>query len=179
MRGRWVVLLRGVNVGGRNMVAMARLRDLLIKAGFAEVTTYLQSGNVVLRSDSPGSEVGAATSQVIKQGFGLDIDVIVRESRQMQSIVERNPLKELAIDPKRHLVTFLGRAPEPAALEKVLALADASEAVSVQGSEIYSYHPGAFSPLWSALAGRTLKVPTTTRNWATVSALAEMARTQE
>src|SRR4051812_29217107 len=96
-----VVLLRGINLGSRNRVAMAELRDMLTDAGFGDVRTYLQSGNVVLASDASPEEIRTDVERLIADRFGLEIAVVVRTRDELAEIVERNPLRDVATDPKR------------------------------------------------------------------------------
>jgi uncharacterized protein (DUF1697 family) len=104
---RRVALLRGINLGPRNRIAMAELRALLADAGFDEVRTYLQSGNVVLESDASPEQVACECERQIADHFGLDIRVVVRTRDELARVVQRNPLAEVAVDPKRYQVSFL------------------------------------------------------------------------
>src|SRR5215468_8776376 len=115
----FVVLLRGVNLASRNRVSMAGLRELLAEAGFDGVRTYLQSGNVVLRSAAAAEAVARECERQIAEGFGLDIAVVVRTNAQLAAVVRRNPLAEVATEPKRYLVSFLAAKPDPAAVERI------------------------------------------------------------
>jgi uncharacterized protein (DUF1697 family) len=175
---RHVVLLRGVNLGARNRVAMPRLRELLAAAGFEDVATYLQSGNVVLSSPRKAEDVAATVRRELEQELGLDVDVVVRSRAQLAAVVKRNPLGKVATDPKRYQVSFLAaRAPAglAARLEEVAA---ETERFVVGGREVYAWHPAgvARSKLWALLAGRDLGVVATSRNWTTVTSLLELAQ---
>jgi uncharacterized protein (DUF1697 family) len=174
---RHVVLLRGVNLGPRNRVSMSALRDALERAGFADVVTYLQSGNAVVSSRMAPAAVRAACRVAIRDALGLDVEVLVRSARELGAVVERNPLASVATDPKRYQVSFLERALEPRVAERVRAAAAPPEQVVVSGREIYAWHPDsvARSKLWSLLAGRTLGVAATARNWTTVTKLLALA----
>src|SRR5690242_13810956 len=102
-----VVLLRGINVGSHNRIAMPRLREALGEAGFEDVRTYLQSGNVVLRSDATPEQVERESKRRIHAEFGLEIDVVVRTAQELAEVVRRDPFGELANDHKRYQVSFL------------------------------------------------------------------------
>ena len=174
---RHVVLLRGINLGSRNRIAMPKLRDVLEGAGFEDVATYVQSGNVVVSSGRKNEDVARECERLIAKHLGLEIDVVARTRAQLAKVVERNPLGEVATNPKRYQVTFLaGRAPSGlrAKLEAVRAQ---EEAFAVHGREIYAWHPAgvARSKLWALLAGRDLGVTATARNWTTVTKLLELA----
>ena len=88
---RYVALLRGVNVGGRNKVAMADLREAFETAGFRAVSTYIQSGNVLFESEMPAASLEAAIEAVLERRFGVPLLVVVRSYRQFRSVVERAP----------------------------------------------------------------------------------------
>jgi uncharacterized protein (DUF1697 family) len=170
----YVVLLRGINLGSRNRIAMPKLRDALEGAGFDDVRTYLQSGNVVLSS---GRKPDSAVRRVIANEFGLDIAVVTRTRAQLAKVVERNPLARVARDPKRYQVSFLDRKPSREIVRRIEEAADPKERVVADGREIYAWHPNtiARSKLWALLAGQSLGVTATARNWATVQKLLELA----
>jgi uncharacterized protein (DUF1697 family) len=175
---RHVVLLRGINIGSRNRVAMPRLRELLEQAGFGEVATYLQSGNVVLSSPKKPDLVAASVRKEVRTHLGLDVDVVVRSRAQVAAVVKRNPLGKVATDPKRYQVTFLAAKPPAGLAAKLNDVAADAERVVVSGREVYAWHPAsvARSKLWALLGGRNLGVVATSRNWTTVTSLLELAQ---
>jgi uncharacterized protein (DUF1697 family) len=174
---RQVVLLRGVNLGARNRVAMPRLRALLEGAGFEDVRTYLQSGNVVLSSPLSAKELAARSRKLIADDFGLDLDVLVRTLTELAKIVERNPLAGVATDPKRYQVSFLETKPPAGLVRELARLAAPGEKLVAIGRELYAWHPAgvARSKLWAGLADRRLGIAATARNWTTVTRLLALA----
>ena len=174
---RQIVLLRGINLGPRNRIAMPALRELLTGAGFEDVRTYVQSGNVVLETRRKPAGVAKACEELIAAELGLDIGVVVRTRDELAEVVRRNPLGDVADNPKRYQVSFLDGEPDPKAIEKLSATAAGGERVEAIGREIYAWHPDgiARSKMWAALAGKGLGVKATARNWTTVTALLEMA----
>jgi uncharacterized protein (DUF1697 family) len=172
-----IVLLRGINLGSRNRIAMPALREALAEAGFEDVQTYLQSGNVVLSSRAAPATVARRCEAAIADRFGLDIDVVVRTRDELAEIVRLNPLGEVATDPKRYQVSFLDTEPAAEVVRKLEALAAGDEQLVADGRELYAWHPSgvARSKLWAALAGRGLGVKATARNWTTVTKLLELA----
>jgi uncharacterized protein (DUF1697 family) len=91
---RYVVLLRGINVGGKNKVPMAALRQLLGDLGFADVATYIASGNVLLSSDRSPAEIKAQIEDALPRSFRLDtklVAVLVLTHAQLRAIVEGKP----------------------------------------------------------------------------------------
>ena len=170
---RQIVFLRGINLASKRRVAMGDLRELLEGAGYKDVRTHLQSGNVVLGSSAKADAVARRCEQVIAARFGLEIPVVVRARSDLARIVERNPLRDVATDPKRYQVTFLSARLPAKSVRELEQLAAPEERVVVSGREVYAWHPKAIarSKLWSKLAGKTLGVTATSRNWATVEAL--------
>jgi uncharacterized protein (DUF1697 family) len=160
---------------------MAELREVLSGAGFHDVQTYLQSGNVVLGSELPAAEVAEACEVLICKQFGLDVPVVVRTGRELAEVVAGDPLGSEADNPKRYQVTFLECELDADRLRQLESLAAPSERLAVNGREIYAWHPAgiARSALWSALASANLGVKATARNWTTVINLLAMAQRDE
>jgi uncharacterized protein (DUF1697 family) len=156
---------------------MPRLREVLEEAGFQDVRTYLQSGNVVLSSPKNADDVRRRCERLISKKLGLDVYVVVRSRAQLAAVVKRNPLGNVAKNPKRYQVSFLAEKP-PAGLKKKLEEAAAeTERFAISGREIYAWHPAGVSrsKLWALLAGGQLGVTATSRNWTTVTKLLELA----
>jgi uncharacterized protein (DUF1697 family) len=175
---RHVVLLRGINLGSRNRIAMPKLREVLEAAGFDDVSTYLQSGNVVLSSARKPDGVATGVRREIEEHFRLDVEVVVRSRAQLAAVVKRDPLGKVARDPKRYQVSFLATKPPRGLKAKLEAAVADSERFAVHGREVYAWHPSgvARSKLWALLAGRDLGVVATSRNWTTVTSLLELAQ---
>lgn len=174
---RHIVLLRGINLGSRNRVSMPQLRKVLTEAGFEDVRTYLQSGNVVLTSKASPTRVARTCEKHIADAVGLDVDVVVRTRDELAKVVRRDPLGKVATDPKRYQVSFLSEKLDPAVVRKLREAAVEPEQLVVSGREVYAWHPRgvARSKLWTQLAGRSLGVTATSRNWTTVTSLLELA----
>jgi uncharacterized protein (DUF1697 family) len=174
---RQVVLLRGINLGSARRVPMADLRALLTEAGFEDVKTYVQSGNIVLESELESSELEQRCRDLISSRFGFEVPILVRTRAELAEIVKRDPLGDVADNPKRYQVSFLSEALDDDAVERLGALAADSERFAAHGRELYAWHPEsvARSKLWNKLAGAGLGVTATARNWTTVQALLEMA----
>ena len=174
---RQIVLLRGINLGPRNRIAMPELRKLLEEAGFDDVRTYVQSGNIVLDTRRKPESTATACEKLIAAELGLEIPAVVRTRDELAEVVRRNPLADVVDDPKRYQVSFLDGKPDPKAIEKLAAAAVDGERVEAIGREIYAWHPHgiARSKMWAALAGKGVGVKATARNWTTVTTLLEMA----
>ncbi|HRA76291.1 MAG TPA: DUF1697 domain-containing protein [Propionicimonas sp.] len=180
---RYVVLLRGVNVGGRRRLPMAELRELLLGLGHTEVVTYIQSGNAVLTAPGGQSaaQVGTGVADALRREFGFEVPTVVVTADQLAQIVADNPWPG-EDDPKRLHVSFsspgLGPPEEAAIAEagrRAAAKGSADEARVVAGT-LYLHTPDGLgrSELAVQLA-RLEKLATwpgvTTRNWATVRTL--------
>lgn len=156
---------------------MAELRALLGEAGYENVRTYVQSGNIVLDSELAPEDLEPALVKLLSDRFGFDVPVLSRTAEELAGVVRHNPLGGVATDPKRYQVSFLDRSPSAAVVQTVSELAVEPEAIAVAGREIYAWHPGgvARSRLWNKLASGRLGVTATARNWTTVLALDELA----
>lgn len=91
---RYVVLLRGINVGGKNVVPMARLREVLEELGYTDVTTYIASGNVILRSERDPDEIKRQIEAALPTAFRLDTELVaalVLSAAQLQAVVDARP----------------------------------------------------------------------------------------
>jgi uncharacterized protein (DUF1697 family) len=174
---RQVIMLRGINLGPNRRVPMADLRALFSEAGHGNVRTYVQSGNVVLESTATPAELEREAAALISERFGFDVPVIVRTGRQLAAVVKRNPLGDVADEPKRYQVSFLAAKPSADVVRALEETVAGEEQVTCHGREIYSWHPDgvARSKLATALSGKKLGTATA-RNWTTVTTLLEMAR---
>lgn len=174
---RQIVLLRGVNLGPRNRVAMAQLREALSAAGFEDVRTHLQSGNVLLSSDAAPDQLARKCRRVLASELGLELGVLVRTRDELAAVVARDPLADVASDPKRYQVSFLSSALDAKAVEELERLAVDGERLVAIGRELYAWHPHgvARSKLWAGVASRRLPVLATARNWATTTKLLALA----
>ncbi len=174
---RQIVLLRGINLGPRNRVAMPDLARALEDAGFDDVRTYLQSGNVVLSCGASPEQVRRECEALIERRLGLQIDVVVRTRDELSEVVRRNPLGAVAVNPKRYQVSFLAGKPPSQILGRLRDAAGESERFVLAGREIYAWYPEGVgrSRLWALLASRALGVTSTARNWTTVTSLLALA----
>lgn len=168
-----IVLLRGINLGSANRISMAPLREALTQAGFENVRTYVQSGNIVLDTDAP--DPAGRVETLLGERFDLRVPVVSRSRDEIAAVVALNPLGHVATEPKRYQVSFLPAEPEPAVVEKVAALAADGEAVAAHGRELYAWHPNGVARSKLALGLADKKLGATARNWTTVTTLLEMA----
>jgi uncharacterized protein (DUF1697 family) len=175
--GTYAALLRAVNVGGRNRVPMAELRTLLTQLGLEDVTTYVQSGNVVFRSRSgSASTLAAEIEKQIAGAFGVRATVLLRTPAQLRKIAGANPFLAEESDPLRLHVAFLDAAPAAKAKAQLDPQRSPPDRFSVRGSEIYLHLPNGAgrSKLTIDYFERRLGVRGTARNWKTVTKLLEL-----
>jgi uncharacterized protein (DUF1697 family) len=174
-----LALIRGVNVGGK-VLSMERLRETLTAAGFANVSTYIQSGNIIFRVARGTPEKSSKKiEELIRNKFDLDVSVIVRTSAELQRIIAANPfISETGIDESRLHVTFLARSPARVAIQALAAIPAGADRFHHAGTEIYLHCPNGYgkTKLSNNVIERVLAVRATTRNWNTVRKLAEMLR---
>jgi uncharacterized protein (DUF1697 family) len=176
-----VVMLRGINIGSSNRIAMPALRAALSDAGFENPRTHLQSGNIVLATGLDESALSDRVQALITQRFGMEVPAVTRSGQELVRVVAENPLSELADqEPKRFQVSFVDGALRPDLQETLAALIAPGERVAVRDRHIYAWHPDgiARSKVWAKLGakgGLGKDVTATSRNWATVRALLEMA----
>ena len=171
----YIILLRGLMPTGKNKVLMAPLRQVLVDAGFVDVRSYIQSGNLLARSALTGPQVEKVVHQQIEKHFGGDIVVLARTPLQIRQIFADNPFK--GVDTSRVYFTILGSKP---AREKIKSLAERAfspDSFLVTGEAVYIHSPEAngLSKLNNNFIERALEVSATTRNYRTMKKLIELS----
>lgn len=175
--GRYIALLRGINVGGHNRLPMAGLRETCAELGWTEVRTFIQSGNVVFDAAGKPPALEGALETAIAARFGFAPAVIIRSAAQLKSLAEANPLpKESAKEPNRVLVGLAKEKPKAGAAEEIGSKARAGERVVAAGGALWFHYPAGVgtSKLTPALIDRAAGSPVTARNWRTMTKLIEM-----
>lgn len=171
-----VALLRGINVGGKNRLPMDELRAMFVDCGCDEVTTYIQSGNVVFRAPRAlAARVPTSVSRPLAERLGRSIPVVVRSAPEMKRIATGNPFLERGIDPATLHVVFLADAPSPSRLAALDPDRSPPDRVAAGRGVLYLQLPNgaARTRFTSAYLDSTLATTTTARNWNTVLALVE------
>lgn len=183
----YVAFLRGINVNGHRVIRMAKLRASLEGEGnFSSVKTWLQSGNVLVRTElNDPDQVSAKIRAAIEKDFGLDdVPVMIRAANQIKDIVSSNPFAAQHYETKRIFVAFLNELPCPN-LQKEMSQIDYGNEEYVMSNDgdlkaIYFYVPDfAKYKLDTTLFEKKLKIVATSRNWRTTNKLVEMAKEME
>jgi uncharacterized protein (DUF1697 family) len=173
---RLALLLRGINVGGNNKVAMADLKRILGDLGYTDCKTLLNSGNAVVTTDDEPAKAEKRVTAAIKQELGLSIDVMARTHDELAAVVKANPLKAVATNPKYSVVAFLHTTPAQDALDDIDPKQYAPECWKLVGRELFIWFANGQgkTKLPANLFDKRLKTPATARNWNTVVKLLEL-----
>src|ERR1700730_13456913 len=178
-----ISMLRGVNVGGHNKIKMEALRALYESMKLREAQTYVQSGNVIFRTDERDiARLAERIEDEIERKFGFRPNVILRTAAEMREVIARNPFaKRRGIEPSKLLVSFLASDPGAEAREKILQIKCDPEELRIEGREVYIYFPNGIgrSKLPWARLDKMLKTPGTGRNWNSVTKMLAMAEKLE
>ncbi len=167
-----VALLRGINVGGRNKIAMADLRVAVASLGYDGVSTYIQSGNVLFSAGQASTtQIEKAVRDVISTSFGLTIGVIVLTRDELAAVISRNPYPDEP-DPRRVHVVFLRTEPDEAVLARLAAKCEGTrDSVTATGRALYLHTPDGFGTSELAKSSAKPAIDGTARNWATTTKL--------
>ena len=165
----WIALLRAVNLGGASRLPMADLKRICEEAGFAKVSTYIASGNVVFESTLKEGSVRARLEKALEAYGGKRIDVLIRDAAAFRGVADEFPFRGIAGN--RGVVIFLNKKPPSDALEQVAGVDD--EQVALGKREIYVAYGR------NGIGRSKLRIPAakygTARNMNVVTKLADMA----
>lgn len=176
----YIGLIRGINVGGKNIVKMADLRKMLADIGLPESQTLLQSGNFVFKSEpKPREEMEKWLREESEKRLGVNPEYYVRSLPEWEALIEANPFPEEAkADPSHLLVTVLKTAPDKEAVEAIQAAIKGPELVRCGTEHLYTVFPEGIgtstigkTPGWNKLIALG-----SGRNWNTVLKLADLAK---
>ena len=178
-----ISMLRGVNVGPHNRIKMEDLRAVYKRLGFQNPQTYVQSGNVIFRTDDKElNRIPIRIQDAIEKKFKFRPEVIVRTVSELRKVIAATPFADRPeLEPGKILVTFLSAAPTREAHSAFERFRDYPEEIHLKGSELYIYFPngaGKSKLPWSSVE-KLLKVTGTARNWNSVSKMLAMAEEME
>ena len=172
---RCIALLRGINVSGRRIVTMTDVKRAFKSLSFENVRTHGQSGNVIF--DCKSAETPKMPSRVeheLRETFGFSTNVLIRTQRELETIIENNPLIDSANAGSDKLyVTFLLDRPDETIVSNLDIKPGQGEKFVIVGTEVYLYCPNGYArtKLNNAMFETKLKTVATTRNWKTISKL--------
>ena len=168
----FISLFRGINVGGQHKVKMSDLKEMHESLGLRDVLPYIQSGNVVFKSDD--ADVAQLQGQIedgFEKRFGFHVEVFVRTSAELRDIIDKNPFQgQQSKESKWVAVMFLADRPDDTAQEDLLKTYAGPEELFIIGKEIYIYYPNGIgrSKLSNTFIEKKLKIAGTARNWNTI-----------
>jgi uncharacterized protein (DUF1697 family) len=176
----YIALLRGINVSGHNIIKMAELRQLCTELGFENVTTYIQSGNIIFQSKEKNkSKIENIIIDAIKKQFNYTINTLVLTKAALKTIFTLNPfIQQKDIDISKIYVTLLKNTPDlslTSHLEKARAFNNDDFKIIHKSVYLHYQNSARFSKLSNNLIEKKLKSPATSRNWKTITKLVELS----
>lgn len=176
---KYIALLRGINVSGKNMIPMAALKQSFEKYGFRDVKTYIQSGNIVFQSEKITDEkqLFQEIRELIKKDFNADIPVIVRTPEELAAILKNKPFPDLLQEAEEKMhVTLLSDIPNAENISRIEKEKYLPDRFEILNREIFLYCPNGYgnTKLNNNFFESKLKVSATTRNLRTMKVLLSM-----
>lgn len=141
---KYIVLLRGINVGGKNKLPMVELRTLLSNNAYKDVTSYIQSGNILVVTDKSPTEINEHINTLLKQEFNYDIPVVSLSTDELITCFTQNPFLAIEKDLKKIHVTFLKDYPDKNLVANIDMNTSLNDSFSIVGKIIYLYTPGGY-----------------------------------
>jgi len=175
---KYISILRGINVSGKNLIKINSLKEMYEALGFLNVKTYIQSGNVVFQSAATNLEkLEMLISDGILDRFTFNVPVFVREVSELKDILARNPfLKEMEEDSSKLHLTFLSKAPEKQHVESIGNFSYLPDKYFIVERTVYLFCPNGYgkTKLNNNFFENKLKVKATTRNLRTLMELVKL-----
>jgi uncharacterized protein (DUF1697 family) len=175
----YISMLRGINISGHRIIKMEALKALYVDLGYVNVQTFIQSGNVIFQHDQAfGKDLEKTITATIRQKFGFDVPVIIKDIEEMKQIIAANPfLVDPGKDSSKIYVTFLSDVPERAKFDKIGEGQNFAEDYRLNDKTIFVYCPNGYgnTKLSTNFLESKLKVAATSRNWKTTLELLRLA----
>jgi uncharacterized protein (DUF1697 family) len=182
----YIALLRGINVGGKNIIKMADLKRVFETMGLRDAQTYIQSGNILFKSKEEEEPLRNKIEHEIEQVFGFSVKVILRTAAELEWIIRNCPFSEEALSKAESscvgeslYVSLLSHAPSQEKLEVLKVYESENEEYLIKGREIFLLFHNSIRNSKLANNLQKLDVPATVRNWKTITKLATLAKTME
>lgn len=179
----YIALLRGINVGGKNIIKMADLKRTFEAIGLSQVQTYIQSGNVLFVSDEEEEPLRKRIEHEIETVFGLAVTVVLRTAAELEDIIRNCPFSEEEIseaesssEGERLYVSLMTQVPSQEGIERLDSYRSESDEYRIEGREVYLLFRHSIRNSKLANNLQKLDVPATVRNWKTISKLEALAK---
>jgi uncharacterized protein (DUF1697 family) len=182
----YIALLRGINVSGKKIILMADLKKLFESLKFADVKTFIQSGNVVFTrgkaakgGKSGDQDMAAAIESAIVKKYAFEVPVIVRTAEEMAAVIETNPFRKTKLKEKERVyVSYLSEIPGKEGAKKLEGIASDFDEIRLKGREVYILCRGGYGEtvFSNTLVEKCLGVKSTTRNLETTQKLVDLSR---
>lgn len=174
----YISLLRGINVAGQKKILMKDLKALYETLGFSEVSTYIQSGNVVFFSELTAHEIQSVIQQKIQQHYGFEVPVLVLSETQLKRALSEQPYTDVDLekDGSKMMFSFLSELPTIENINKLMAYVKLPERLDIFEKVLYLHCPNGYgkTKLSNNFVEQKLKLTATTRNLKTVTKLVQM-----
>ncbi|NHM30905.1 DUF1697 domain-containing protein [Neobacillus terrae] len=175
----YIALLRGINVGGNNIIKMKDLKKMFFNMGIKKVETYIQSGNIVFQSDNAAEKLQSLIHEEIKNTFGFSVPVILRTAAEWNEVMRNCPYQEDLKEGESIHLTLLDKEPLIEVIEQLLRFKSESEECYIRGKDVYLYLRKSILDSKISNQLQKLKVPVTSRNWKTIKKLEAMIYNME
>jgi uncharacterized protein (DUF1697 family) len=182
----YIALLRGINVGGKNIIKMADLKRVFESIGLGGVQTYIQSGNVLFKSDEVEEPLRKKIEHEIKTNFGFSVSVVLRTVAELEWIIGNLPFSEKEVaeaesssEAESLYVSLLTHVPLQEKLEHLNAYRSESDKYQIVGREVFLLFHNSIRNSKLANNLQKLDVPATVRNWKTINKLVALAKAME
>jgi len=177
---KYVAILRGINVSGKNLIKIDALRISMEKIGFQSVSIFIQSGNICFESNLEDTlEIASTIKNGIEINFNLNVPVLVLNEEEFDKILMENPfVKQLNFDTKFMHITFLMKEIDSNLIPQLVEKCSESEQIFCQGKAVYLYLLTGYgtTKLSNNFIEKKLKNLATTRNWNTCLALQKILK---
>jgi uncharacterized protein (DUF1697 family) len=175
-----IALLRGINVGGHNIIKMADLKKMFESLGLRNVKTYIQSGNVLFVSDEESGLLREKIENEIKVVFGLSVPVVLRTAEELKRIIKKCPFPADALAEGESVqISFLMDEPSKEGIDRLYAFKSDIDEYRLEGKDIYLFFRQSIRNSKLAVHLQKIGVPGTVRNWKTVIKLDSLAKAME
>ncbi len=173
-----IAILRGINVGGKRKILMNDLKLLCKKMGLKDVHTYIQSGNLIFKSEKHPTELEKELEKTIAENYGFQIPIIILKATDLQNAVAKNPFLSEVNDTKQLHLTLLKEKPKQESIDKILSYNFEPDQFKIDHKNVFLWCKGKYhqSKLSTNFFEKNLNVQATTRNWNTILKLLQMTK---